>query len=162
MVAFLGGTIGNLYVEERAAFLGALADTLEPGDTLLLGTDLVKSVDRLIAAYDDAQGVTAEFVTNCLRVLNRELGRRLRPRAPSTTSRSGTRAWSAWTSGCAPRCRSACASPEPDLDLELAAGEEIRVEISTKFRTEGIRRELARRGVLRPGDLDRPGRVTSP
>ena len=74
MVAFLGGTIGNLYVEERAAFLGALADSLEPGDWLLLGTDLVKSADRLIAAYDDASGVTEAFVTNCLHVLNRELG----------------------------------------------------------------------------------------
>ena len=74
MVAFLGGTIGNLYVEERAAFLGALADALEPGDSLLLGTDLVKTADRLIAAYDDSRGVTAEFVTNCLRVVNRELG----------------------------------------------------------------------------------------
>ena len=74
MVAFLGGTIGNLYVEERAAFLGALADSLEPGDWLLLGTDLVKSADRLIAAYNDPQGVTAAFVLNCLGVLNRELG----------------------------------------------------------------------------------------
>ena len=66
MVAFLGGTIGNLYVEERAAFLGALADTLLPGDSLLLGTDLVKSSERLIAAYNDSRGVTAEFVSNCL------------------------------------------------------------------------------------------------
>ena len=73
MVAFLGGTIGNLYVEERAAFLGALADSLEPGDWLLLGTDLVKSADRLIAAYDDPGGVTARFVTNCLQVLNDRL-----------------------------------------------------------------------------------------
>ncbi len=53
LVAFLGGTIGNLYVEERRAFLGALADSCEPGDWLLLGTDLVKDADRLIAAYDD-------------------------------------------------------------------------------------------------------------
>ena len=74
MVAFLGGTIGNLYLEERRAFLGALADVLEPGDSLLLGTDLVKSADRLIAAYNDSAGVTAEFVRNSLRVLNRELG----------------------------------------------------------------------------------------
>ena len=73
-MAFLGGTIGNLYVEERGAFLGALADTLEPGDTLLLGTDLVKDAERLIAAYDDAEGVTDRFVRNSLRVLNRELG----------------------------------------------------------------------------------------
>ena len=80
MVAFLGGTIGNLYVEERAAFLGALADSLEPGDWLLLGTDLVKSADRLIAAYNDPQGVTAAFVLNCLRRAQPRARRRLRPR----------------------------------------------------------------------------------
>ena len=66
LVAFLGGTIGNFYVEERAAFLGALHDSLEQGDWFLLGTDLVKSTDRLISAYDDSRGVTAAFVTNCL------------------------------------------------------------------------------------------------
>lgn len=74
MIAFLGGTIGNLYLEERRAFLGALADMLDPGDSLLVGTDLVKSPDRLIAAYNDPQGVTDEFIRNSLVVLNRELG----------------------------------------------------------------------------------------
>src|SRR5918994_2099998 len=64
LVAFLGGTIGNLYVEERAAFLGALADSMDEGDELLLGTDLVKDADRLIAAYDDPGGVTEAFVKN--------------------------------------------------------------------------------------------------
>lgn len=145
MVVFLGGTVGNLYVEERAAFLGALADTLEPGDSLLLGTDLVKSSDRLIAAYNDSQGVTAEFVTNCLAVLNRELGAdfdldafdyipfwdpslermdlRLRAQLPQRVS-----------------------IPGAELELELEPGEEIRVEISTKFRTEQIGAELRAAG----------------
>src|SRR5262249_50425138 len=72
--AFLGGTIGNLYLEERGAFLGALADVLESGDSVLLGTDLVKSADRVIAAYHDGAGITDAFVRNSLRVLNRELG----------------------------------------------------------------------------------------
>ena len=80
MVAFLGGTIGNFYVEERGAFLGALADQLAPGDWLLLGTDLVKSADRLIAAYDDPGGVTARFVTNALARAQPRARRRLRPR----------------------------------------------------------------------------------
>ena len=145
MVAFLGGTIGNLYVEERAAFLGALADSLEPGDWLLLGTDLVKSADRLIAAYDDASGVTEAFVTNCLHVLNRELGAdfdveaftyvafwdpamermdlRLRADMPQTVS-----------------------IPGADLSVDIASGEEIRVEISTKFRPETLRSELGAAG----------------
>lgn len=74
LVVFLGGTLGNLYVEERAAFLGALTDSMAAGDWLLLGTDLVKEADRLIAAYDDAEGVTEAFVKNGLLVLNRELG----------------------------------------------------------------------------------------
>lgn len=145
MVAFLGGTIGNLYVEERAAFLGALADSLEPGDWLLLGTDLVKSADRLVAAYDDASGVTEAFVTNCLHVLNRELGAdfdveaftyvafwdpamermdlRLRADMPQTVS-----------------------IPGADLSVDIASGEEIRVEISTKFRPETLRAELGAAG----------------
>ena len=105
MVAFLGGTIGNLYVEERAAFLGALADSLEPGDWLLLGTDLVKSADRLIAAYNDPQGVTAAFVLNCLGVLNRELGADF-----DLDAFSYVPFWdphpSGWIFACAPRCPS--------------------------------------------------------
>ena len=74
MVAFLGGTIGNLFPAERATFLGELRDTLAPGEWLLLGTDLVKDPDVLVPAYDDAAGVTAEFNRNVLAVLNRELG----------------------------------------------------------------------------------------
>ncbi len=74
MVAFLGSTIGNFHYEERRAFLGALADSLDPGEWLLLGTDLVKDADRLVAAYDDAQGVTERFIRNAIVVLNRELG----------------------------------------------------------------------------------------
>jgi len=74
LVAFLGGTIGNLYPEARARFLGRVAALLEPGDRLLLGTDLVKDTARLEAAYDDSAGVTAEFNKNVLHVLNRELG----------------------------------------------------------------------------------------
>ncbi len=145
MVAFLGGTIGNLYVEERAAFLGALADTLEPGDTVLLGTDLVKSVDRLIAAYDDAQGVTAEFVTNCLRVLNRELGADF-----DLSAFAYVPFWDSRMERMDLRLRAEMPQrvriPGAGLDLELAAGEEIRVEISTKFRIDGIRRELGAAG----------------
>jgi L-histidine N-alpha-methyltransferase len=74
LIAFLGGTIGNLYPDERAAFLSRIAALLDPTDHLLLGTDLVKDVDRLELAYDDPAGVTAEFNKNVLNVLNRELG----------------------------------------------------------------------------------------
>jgi L-histidine N-alpha-methyltransferase len=146
MVAFLGGTIGNLYVEERAAFLGALADSLEPGDSLLLGTDLVKSADRLIAAYDDPGGITAEFVLNSLRVLNRELGAdfdldrfRYVPFWDPRMERMDLRVRS--------EVPQTVRVPGAGLVLDLAAGEEIRIEISTKFRPEGIAHELAEAGL---------------
>src|SRR5207302_9994117 len=79
LVAFLGGTIGNLTGAKRAQLLADVASDLEPGDWFVLGTDLVKDVARLEAAYDDAAGVTAEFNRNVLLVLNRELRADLRP-----------------------------------------------------------------------------------
>ncbi len=72
-IVFLGGTIGNLLPAERAEFLASLRAQLRDGDALLLGTDLVKDPAVLVAAYDDAAGVTAEFNKNILRVLNAEL-----------------------------------------------------------------------------------------
>ncbi|MER7072586.1 L-histidine N(alpha)-methyltransferase [Terrabacter sp. NPDC000476] len=145
LVAFLGGTIGNFYVEERAAFLGALHDSLEPGDWFLLGTDLVKSSDRLIAAYDDAEGVTAAFVTNCLHVLNRELGADFDVEAFSYVP-----FWDPRQERMDLRLRAdmphRVTIPGADLVVDLAHGEEIRVEISTKFRPERLRDELAAAG----------------
>src|SRR5262249_31388739 len=73
LVVFLGSTIGNLTPEPRAAFLSSLAETMQEGDTLLLGTDLVKDAGRLVRAYDDSAGVTARFNRNVLAVVNREL-----------------------------------------------------------------------------------------
>ena len=141
MVAFLGGTIGNLYVEERAAFLGALADSLEPGDWLLLGTDLVKSADRLIAAYDDPGGVTARFVANCLQVLNDRLGADFNLDAFSYVP-----FWDPQMERMDLRLRAEMPQhvsiPGAGISIDLASGEEIRVEISTKFRVEGIAAEL--------------------
>lgn len=145
LVAFLGGTIGNLYVEERAAFLGALADSLDPGDWLLLGTDLVKSPERLIAAYDDSRGITAAFVTNCLHVLNRELGADF-----DVDAFSYVPFWDPRMERMDLRIRAEMPQrvtiPGAGLTFDLAEGEEIRVEISTKFRPERIREELASAG----------------
>lgn len=70
---FLGSTIGNLTPGPRAQFLTALAGVMRPGDSLLLGTDLVKDAARLVRAYDDPGGVTAQFNRNVLAVINREL-----------------------------------------------------------------------------------------
>jgi L-histidine N-alpha-methyltransferase len=122
-----------------------LADTLVPGDSLLLGTDLVKSSDRLIAAYDDESGVTAEFVTNCLRVVNRELGADF-----DLDSFAYVPFWDPRLERMDLRLRSEMPQrvriPGADLEIDLATGEEIRVEISTKFRPEGIRQELTSAG----------------
>ncbi len=145
LVAFLGGTIGNLYVEERRAFLGALADSCEPGDWLLLGTDLVKRADRLIAAYDDPEGVTERFVRNGLHVLNRELGADFDP--------DGFRYvpfWDPHLHRMDLRLRAEMPMhvqvPGAGIELHLHSGEEIRMEISTKFTVETIRDELAAAG----------------
>jgi L-histidine N-alpha-methyltransferase len=146
MVAFLGGTIGNFYVEERSAFLGALADVLEPGDSLLLGIDLVKSADRLIAAYDDTAGVTAEFVRNSLRVLNRELAADF-----DLDAFSYVPFWDPHMERMDLRLRSEAPQrvtiPGADLVLEFEVGEEIHVEISTKFRISRIAAELEQAGL---------------
>jgi L-histidine N-alpha-methyltransferase len=146
MVAFLGGTIGNLYREERAAFLGALADQLQPGDSLLLGTDLVKSADRLIAAYDDSQGVTEEFIRNSLVVVNRELGADFDPAAFSYVP-----FWDPHMERMDLRLRAEVPQqvtiPGADVVLDLAMGEEIRIEISTKFRVSRIAAELEAAGL---------------
>ncbi|QKE83144.1 L-histidine N(alpha)-methyltransferase [Arthrobacter sp. NEB 688] len=145
MVAFLGSTIGNFYLEERAAFLGALADSLDSGEWLLLGTDLVKGADRLVAAYDDAAGVTERFIRNCLLVVNRELGADFDPGAFSYVP-----FWDPRMERIDMRLRAeepqTVTVPGADLVVELATGEEICVEISTKFRREGIAAELGEAG----------------
>jgi L-histidine Nalpha-methyltransferase len=137
LVAFLGGTIGNLEPAERIPFLSAVAGLMDDDDALLVGTDLAGDAERIRAAYDDAQGVTAAFNLNLLRVLNRELGAdfdldafehvaryeqgppwiemRLRARSPQ-------------------RVRVAALA----MEVRFAAGEEMRTEISCKFTRETV------------------------
>jgi L-histidine N-alpha-methyltransferase len=138
MVAFLGGTIGNLVPAERAAFLTALRAVLEPGETLLLGTGLVIDEATLVAAYDDAAGVTAEFNRNVLHVLNRELD------ADFDVEAFAHRAlWDAqheWIEmRLVARRAMAVRVGGLGLDVQFAAGEEMRTEISAKFRPGGVR-----------------------
>ena len=145
IVAFLGGTIGNLFPGERATFFGELRDTLGHGEWLLLGTDLVKDPGVLVRAYDDVAGVTAAFNRNVLAVINRELGGNF-----DVESYEHVALWSAENEWIEMRLRSARAAQvtlsELGLDIVLEAGEEIRTEISAKFRREGIERELAAAG----------------
>ncbi|KUO06580.1 L-histidine N(alpha)-methyltransferase [Streptomyces caeruleatus] len=146
LVAFLGGTIGNLLPAERAAFLASVRALLSPGDALLLGTDLVKDERVLVEAYDDAAGVTAAFNKNVLTVINRELGADFDPGAFEHVA-----LWDADHEWIEMRLRSRTAQtvkvPALDLAVHFAAGEEMRTEVSAKFRRDGVRAELAAAGL---------------
>ena len=146
LIAFLGSTIGNMVPGERAVFLRRVRALMGPGDSFLLGTDLVKDPAVLVAAYDDAAGVTAAFNKNVLAVLNAELGAdfdldafehvalwdsdrewiemRLRATAPQTVRVGGL-----------------------ELTVAFAGGEEMRTEVSAKFHRDGVRAELAAAGL---------------
>lgn len=145
MVAFLGGTIGNLAPAARKEFLAGLRATLRPGDTFLLGADLVKDTRRLVAAYDDAAGVTAAFNRNVLHVINRELDADFPPEAFEHVAR-----YDAHHDWIEMRLRAIHAMRVTvralDLSVPFSAGEEMRTEISAKFRREGLVEELATAG----------------
>jgi len=144
LFAFLGGTIGNLLPDERARFLSALRSTMTTGDCLLLGTDLVKDPERLVRAYDDAAGVTADFNLNVLRVLQRELDVEL-----DLSSFSHRAVWDAeyaWI-------EMHLVSQRPQVlrvrgrEYPLAEGESIRTEISAKFTPGRVEAELRAAGL---------------
>lgn len=146
LVAFLGGTIGNFKPAQRERFYRELAAGLQPGDGLLLGTDLIKDRARLFAAYNDSAGVTAAFNRNVLRVMNRELGAdfdeeafehlapfdeengwvemRLISQRPQTVRMQALR-----------------------REVEFSEGEVLRTEVSCKFRREQVEAELAEAGL---------------
>ena len=146
MLAFLGGTLGNLIPDERAEFLPSVRAILVPGEHLLLGVGLVIDPEVLVPAYDDAAGVTAEFNRNVLHVLNRELGADFEPDAFEHVA-----LWNATDEWVEMRLRATRAMQvwldELDLEVELAAGEDICTEVSAKFRVEGIAAELERAGL---------------
>jgi L-histidine N-alpha-methyltransferase len=145
MVVFLGGTIGNLVPAERAKFLSALRDNLDTGEWLLLGTDLVKDPETLVQAYDDAAGVTAEFNRNVLHVLNRELGADFDIAAFEHVAR-----WNEKEEWIEMRLRATRAMevhvPAVDLAVSFDEGEEMRTEVSSKFRPGRVATELAEAG----------------
>lgn len=145
LVAFLGGTYGNFYPEPRAAFLRSVRAAMTPGEAFLLGTDLVKDTGRLERAYDDAVGVTAAFNLNVLEVVNRELGADFDLAAFEHVARFDT--VNEWIEMALRSTRDQVASvPALGLAFRFAEGEELRTEISAKFRREGVERELAAAG----------------
>jgi L-histidine N-alpha-methyltransferase len=146
LVVFLGGTIGNFPPGSRRRFLREIGRLLGPDDHLLMGTDLVKDPQVLTQAYDDAQGVTAEFNRNLLTVLNRELQAdfdledfehvalfnrehewiemRLRARRKHTTT-----------------------VHDLGLSVHFELGEEMRTEISAKFTRDRVEDDLSSAGL---------------
>jgi L-histidine Nalpha-methyltransferase len=158
LVAFLGGTIGNLFPSQRAEFLASIRARLAAGDALLLGTDLVKDPAVLVAAYDDPAGVTAAFNKNILSVLNAELGANFDP-----DSFEHAALWDPAEEWIEMRLR--CAEdqqvrlPALGLTVTFDEGEEMRTEISAKFRPEGVQAELAAAGLaMRSWWTDEAGR----
>ncbi len=145
LVAFLGSTIGNLYVEERTAFLEMLGEGLPSGAWLLLGVDLVKPIERLVSAYDDPLGVTEEFSRNALHVLNRELGANF-----DVESFDHIAMWDPRLERMDLRLRANgdhhVEIPGADVAVDLFDGEEIQIEVSTKFRIPRIAADVESAG----------------
>ncbi|ALE73275.1 MULTISPECIES: L-histidine N(alpha)-methyltransferase [unclassified Pseudonocardia] len=145
MIAFLGGTIGNLLPGPRHEFLAHVRSVLAPGEQLLLGTGLATDPGVMVPAYDDAQGVTADFNRNVLRVLNRELGADFDVEAFSHVA-----LWDAENSWIEMRLRAGrdmrVRVAALDLDVAFAEGEELVTEISAKFRPEALDEVVASAG----------------
>jgi L-histidine N-alpha-methyltransferase len=146
IVAFLGGTIGNFPPGSRRRVLRDIRGLLGHGDYLLMGTDLVKDPDVLEAAYDDAQGLTAEFNRNLLEVLNRELDAGFDPQDFDHVALFDPQhEWIEMRL----RARRAHTTLVRALDLPVhfEAGEEMRTEISAKFTRERVEADLAAAGL---------------
>lgn len=147
IAVFLGGTIGNFDDDERAVFLGRLASALAPGDYLLLGADLIKDTGRLVAAYNDKAGVTADFNRNMIEVLRRGLDAAglfvddFDHIARWNPKRHRIEMWL--------RARRDVDAYFPALQRRwhLAAGAEVRTEISTKFDPAALAADLDAAGL---------------
>jgi L-histidine N-alpha-methyltransferase len=160
LVAFLGSTIGNFDPAGRAAFLRSLRASLSADDRFLLGADLVKSPEVLVPAYDDAAGVTAAFNRNVLSVLNQGLGADFDVEAFDHVA-----VWDDVNEWIEMRLRSRSLQDVRiealDLEVRFEEGEQMRTEISSKFRREGLEAELGAAGFT-PGGwwTDEAGRFS--
>lgn len=147
LVAFLGSTIGNLDRAGRAELLREIRLALADDEALLLGADLVKDPATLIAAYDDAKGVTAQFNLNLLTVLARDVDAMLdrdawRHEARWNESEERIEMWLVATAA------TRIVIADADIDAKFETGEGIRTELSCKFRREGLTEELAEAGLV--------------
>jgi L-histidine N-alpha-methyltransferase len=146
LIAFLGSTIGNLMPDERGRFLASVRELMGPTDRFLLGTDLLKEVAVIEAAYNDREGVTAAFNLNVLRVINRELDADFDLDAFEHVAEFDP--GPSWVElQLRARSDQRVRIPGADLELSIAAGESIRTEVSTKFTLDVLARELAAAGM---------------
>ncbi len=146
LVAFLGGTIGNFPPGSRRRFLRQIAGLLRPQDHLLMGTDLVKDPEVLEAAYDDSEGVTAEFNRNVLHVLNRELDADFEPAHFDHVALFDRN--HEWIEMRLRSKREQTVSVKAlELSVHFEEGEEMRTEISAKFTRRRIEDDLASAGL---------------
>ena len=146
LALFLAGTIGNLHPDRVPPFLRALARQLDPGDSFLVGLDLVKDEARLHAAYNDSAGVTAEFNRNILRVVNAHLGADFDPEAFEHVAFYDRE--NAWIEMRLRATRGMEVSvPGADLELDLRPGDEIRTELSCKYTRSSLEGRLAGTGL---------------
>ena len=144
---FLGSTVGNFEAPKRAVFLQSLADAMTTGDMLLLGTDLRKDPRRLVAAYDDTRGVSADFNRNLLSVLNTTLGADFDVAAYRHVARWNPDAGQMEMS-LTPVTAQTVRVRELDLTITFERDEEMLTEISAKFTPEQVRSELATAGLV--------------
>lgn len=146
LMALLGGTLGNLPPAERASFLSGIRASMADDEYLLLGVDQVKAPERLVRAYDDSSGVTADFNRNVLRVINRELDADFVPESFDHVA-----VWDDENEWIEMRLRATrdhvVRIPALGMDVAFAAGEQVRTEISAKFRPERMRANLATAGL---------------
>ncbi len=146
LTALLGGTVGNFAPSFRKDFLDDVVSTMSPGDTFLLGTDLVKDIDRLELAYNDPGGITAEFNKNVLHVLNGQLGANFDLDSFEHVAFFDTQ--NEWIDiGLRALSAQEVHVSELDLDVSFEEGEVMQTEISAKFRKERVRNELAAAGL---------------
>jgi L-histidine Nalpha-methyltransferase len=147
LVLYIGSSIGNFEPDEAIALLRRVRSHLAPGDGLLIGVDLTKDPETLLAAYDDAQGVTADFNLNLLVRLNRELDADFHLDAFAHCAR-----WNAAASRIEMHLeslvRQSVRLAALDLDIEFEAGESIHTENSYKFRQGGAESLLTSAGFI--------------
>ncbi len=146
LLLFLGGTLGNLYREERIELLGEICRLLKPDDRLLIGLDLVKDTAIIEAAYNDSQGVTAEFNRNMLNVINAGLEGDFDPEAFEHYAYFNT-AESRIEMHLRPRSKQVARLKKLGLTVEIEPSETIWTESSHKFTLESVREMLAASGL---------------